>query len=244
MSGIEEKYLDKVRKLLAKAESTDSEAEAEALNEHAAKLIAQYGIDQALLAEDGKIADVIESRRIKVDAPYAVDKCSLLHLIAKPLRVQTVRTNAGRRRSDGYVMVLIGYQSDLDRVDVLYTSLLVQAARELVRVRPDYGWENVAAYRRSWFAGFTGAVYRRLKDAEERAAAVPVPEQRSGSRSTELVLIDRKAQVALAVKKEFPRLVSGSSRSLSGSGAAAGRAAGERADLGGTRISQNRRSLR
>ena len=44
--------------------------------------------------------------------------------------------------------------ADLERVELLYTSLLLQATRELIHVRPDEWGESTAAYRRSWLAGF------------------------------------------------------------------------------------------
>ena len=125
-------------------------------------------------------------------------------------------------------------RADLDRVELLYTSLLVQAVRDLVHVIPD-SWghpsaSSVAAYRRSWLAGFASAVYTRLLRAERRAVDEQ-PMTGSGT-STALVLADRSTEVARAVQAAHPRLRTMKQRRLSGDGHGEGRAAGARANLG------------
>ena len=96
----------------------------------------------------------------------------------------------------------------------------------------------MAAYRRSWLHGFAVQVHRRLVEAERRA------EQRAGQGSAggpgvpgsaELVLADRRSRVEQAYAEAFPALGRGRRSVLSGSGFAAGAAAGERADLGAAR---------
>src|SRR4051794_35012987 len=62
--------LDKVRKLLAKAEDPAcSPAEAEALTAKATELIAKYGVDQALLAARDPARDSVVDRMIEVPSP-------------------------------------------------------------------------------------------------------------------------------------------------------------------------------
>jgi hypothetical protein len=51
-----------------------------------------------------------------------------------------------------------------------------------------------------------------------------------------LVLADRSLAVTGAMEREYPRLRTAQARSLSGSGGIAGWQAGQRADLGGTRL--------
>src|SRR4051794_37528109 len=63
------RVLDRVRALLAKAESTDFPAEAEAFSAKAQELIARHSIEEALTARDR--AEVVPfARRIGVDHPY------------------------------------------------------------------------------------------------------------------------------------------------------------------------------
>lgn len=148
-------------------------------------------------------------------------------------------------------MHLFGFESDLVRAEVLYTSLLLQATTAVRRAVPP-AWESVAAYRRSWIAGFTSAVVGRLQEAEERArhsaetggglVADPAGRQ-AGGKSVGLVLADRSVAVRTAVEEEYPSLRRGPRRQLSGSGGRSGYQAGQRADLGGTRLGGARRRL-
>ncbi|HEU4512074.1 MAG TPA: DUF2786 domain-containing protein [Nocardioidaceae bacterium] len=229
--------LAKVRKILTKAEDpATTPEEAELYTAKAAELIATYGIDQALLAESRPGSDVIGDRVVVLDAPYALDKASLLSGVAQSLRCQAVQRT---RYDDGVKqlsMHLFGYRSDLARAELLYTSLLLQASTLLQRTFAPAG-ENVAAYRRSWLAGFTAAVVRRLRESEARAAdAARDDVVAAGGRSVSLVLADRSVAVRSAVESEYPYLRRAQARSLSGSGGRSGYLAGQRADLGGTRV--------
>ena len=231
-----EGLLGRVRKLLAKAEDPAvTAAEAELYNAKAAELIARHGIDAALLAATGQTRDEVAHRAIAVDNPYARDKAHLLTSVADPLRCQTVHTYG----PSSYVVRVYGFTADLERVELLYTSLLVQATRELTHVRPDSFWgESTAAYRRSWLAGFSSAVTTRLRHAEQRAATTR-PTASDGT-STALVLRDRSTQVTDAVSADYPRLRTMRRRDLTGSGRADGYASGARADLGARRLDDRR----
>ncbi|MGQ0576735.1 MAG: DUF2786 domain-containing protein [Pseudonocardia sp.] len=226
--------LERVRKLLAQAEDAGvTAAEAEAFNAKAAELIARHGIDAAHLAATGRTRDDIGHRVIVVEQPYARDKAQLLTSVSDALRCQTVHTIG-----DHYTVRVYGFGSDLERVELLYTSLLVQAVRDLVHVRPDTWGESTAAYRRSWLAGFTTAVYTRLLRAEQRATTEQ-PATSNGT-STALVLRDRTDQVAAHVATAHPKLRSMRRRALSGSGRTDGYHSGARADLGARRVGHTR----
>jgi hypothetical protein len=231
--------LARVRKILAKAEDpAATREEAETYTAKAAELIAAYGIDRALLAETSPGSDVVGDRVVVLDAPYALDKANLLSGVASALRCQAVQRT--RHDVDGkqLSMHLFGYDSDLARAEVLYTSLLLQATSALQRSVAPPG-EHLAAYRRSWLAGFTAAVVRRLRESEERAARTAEDSRNHRThegRSVSLVLADRSMAVRAARDQEYPHLRSASARRLSGSGGRSGYLAGQRADLGGTRV--------
>lgn len=229
--------LAKVRKILTKAEDpATTPEEAELYTAKAAELIATYGIDQALLAESRPGTDVIGDRVVVLEAPYALDKASLLSGVALSLRCQAVQRTRYDDGAKQLSMHLFGYRSDLARAELLYTSLLLQASTLLPRTFAPPG-ENVAAYRRSWLAGFTNAVVRRLRESEARAAeAAQGDAAPAGGRSVSLVLADRSVAVRDAVESEYPYLRKAQARSLSGSGGRSGYLAGQRADLGGTRV--------
>ena len=232
--------LNKIRKLLAKAEDPAcTTAEAEALTSKAAELIAKYGVDRALLAAAAPETDTVGDLVIDMPAPYAVDKCSMLAGVADALRCQSVRREArtATSRGRGFAMHLFGFASDLERVDLLFTSLLVQAGQALAAA-PLPSLESPAAYRRSWLAGYTIAIVARLRAAEKQAAeAADAPS--SAGRSVALVLADRSGEVTRAVAEAYPNLHFAPPRKLAGSGRYHGYAAGQRADLGGTRLARS-----
>jgi Protein of unknown function (DUF2786) len=222
--------LDKVRKLLAKAEDPGcTPAEAAALNDKAAELIAKYGVDRAMLAASTPEADPVGDRTISIYPPYALDKASLLGVVAHALRCRSVRIKQRTTIGNTYGMHLFGCQSDLERTELLYTSLLVQASYGLAAAEvPPF--EPLATFRRSWLAGFTQAVGIRLREAERRASA----EAETGDGpSVALVLADRGDRVIRRMSEAYPRLGTAPPRRLMGSGAGHGYAAGQKADLGG-----------
>ncbi|MET8906216.1 DUF2786 domain-containing protein [Micromonospora sp. NPDC004551] len=221
-----EAMLSKVRKLLAQAEDPAcTPAESAAFMAKATELIARYGVDRALLAAREPATDPVGDRVVEVVAPYARDKAGLLAAVADPLRCRCVR----RQRGGGFDLHLFGFASDLERVELLFTSLLVQAAHGLAGATVPAG-EHPAAFRRTWLAGFAHVVAERLRTAEAGAVA------ESGAPSVALVLADRSDRVQRRLAEVYPRLRTAPRRRLAGSGFGPGAAAGRRADLGGTGV--------
>ena len=230
--------LAKVRKILAKAEDPAATPhEAEIYTAKAAELIATYGVDRVLLAQSDPTSDAVGDRIVVLDAPYARDKAGLLAQVAVNLRCRPVHRTRYVEGGKQLSVHLFGYGSDLMRAELLYTSLLLQATATLART-PVPHRESVAAFRRSWLAGFTSAVSRRLAASEEEAVreAEVGPTVHAERRSMSLVLADRSMAVSSAVHAEYPNLGSGRRRTLSGSGRRSGWQAGQRADLGGPSV--------
>ncbi|MBN9755932.1 DUF2786 domain-containing protein [Pseudonocardia sp. Ae707_Ps2] len=226
--------LDRIRKLLAKAERAGTPDEAEIYTDKAFALMARHGIDEALLAAApgaGARADPIGRSRITVDNPYSGAKARLLGWTASALRCRWVMHD--QRGGSVAAVTVFGFASDRERVELLYTSLLLQATAALAAVRPPDPGESVAAYRRSWIYGFAGRVYERLCAAERSALGETEAETGRAAASTELVLADRGAEVDRAYDAEFGRLRRARRPQVSGSGFRHGAAAADRADLGG-----------
>ena len=222
-----------VRKLLAKAEGAATASEAESYTAKAMELMARHGIDAALLAAAQPERDTIGLLRISMQDPYSAGKARLLGWAAAALGCRWVM----HRGWGGKVaaVTVFGHATDRERVELLYTSLQLQATSQLVRVRPPWPGESVAAYRRSWLAGFATEIHRRLVAAEQRAAeqAEAVPERAGpGGMSVALVLADRRARVDTAFAAAFPQLAAARRSVLSGSGFDSGVLAGRRADIG------------
>lgn len=234
--------LARVRKLLAKAEDPAvTEAEAESYNTKAAQLIARYGIDRAMLAAADAGTDEITTIKISLDNPYSRDKAGLLTNIAHPLRCRALLHRWGQNVT---AVTVFGFRSDLERVELLFTSLLLQATTQVTRVRPEHSFrgESLAAYRRTWLNGFAGAVFRRLQQSE--AVATRDHQPTAGGQSAELVLRDRNTLVKDAYDEQFGNLRSAPPRRLSGSGYLDGHVAGERANLNTTGLTGGHRAIR
>lgn len=237
--------LAKIRKLLAKAEdAASSPQEAETYTAKAAQLIADYGIDAALLAADAPGSDRVADRVVTLEAPYARDKAQLLCDVAIGLRCRAVlRQRSATDAPTEFSVHLFGHESDLARADLLFTSLLMQSTQRLAST-PVPAWEHKAAFRRSWQAGFRMSIARRLAEAEARAQETASARTSRGGRSTGLVLADRSTEVEASMRDAYPRAQQARPRTLSGSGIRDGYLAGVQADIGETRLSGSRGALR
>lgn len=237
--------LAKVRKLLAQAEDPAcTSAEAEAFTAKAAQLVAAHGIDEALLSAADPDRDRVGDRVVDLDAPYAREKGTLGAEVARALRCEVVLRQEPRyderwRVTTAFSLHVFGHQSDLRAFEVLFTSLLLQGTREVSRTRVPAA-DTAAAFRRTWWLGFAGAVGSRLRAAEHAAAADA--EERFAARGTSaaLVLADRAEDALRARRDAYPQVRAGATRRLTGTGGVHGWAAGRRADLGGTRLGGNR----
>ena len=232
--------LARVRKLLAKAEGAGvTAAEAQALTAKAAELMAKYGIDRALLAAERPETDRPADRVIDVGNPWARVQAHLLCGLASALRCQCVILP---RPGPGSRIHMFGFSSDLERTDVLYTSLLVQMWQGLAAAQVPAWSRSPRAWRRSWLLGFAAAVVARVRAAEEEATSrATAPQARSGSQ-TALVLADRALVIRRNIDQAYP-VTRKSQVTYSGSGYGAGYAKGQRADIGTTRLRGSARAL-
>jgi hypothetical protein len=229
-------YLQTVRGLLAKAERAGSQAEADAFNAKANELIAKFGLEDALQAVEEKRDENVIHRTIYAEAPYAADKGTLMHGIYTALGCQTIRI---KKSSSGQTSMVFGFAADLDRAELLYTSLLLQNLRAADRDVDRYDFwgqklpkQTYAANKRAFMLGFSSTVIARVKAAEKR---VQDTHEAPAGVSTALVLRDRSLAVQDAYTTMFPQ-VRTVKRNVSGRGFGAGQAAGQRADIGGKRL--------
>ncbi len=168
---------DKVRALLSKAESTEFVEEAESLTAKAQELMARYSIDYALLAATTDARDRPVAIRVGLDNPYEEAKATLLQRVAE---VNSCR--AAWTKEFGFT-TLVGYAADLASVEMLYTSLLVQATTAMMSHRGDRR-SRTPSFRRSFLFAFAQRIGERLQaatdhagqavDAEAKGALVPV----------------------------------------------------------------------
>jgi hypothetical protein len=224
------RLLDRVRALLAKAESTEFPAEAEAYTGKAQQLISRHSIDEALLdAQAGDSTVVPFARRIGVDHPYEAEKASLLDAVARANRCHVVWS-----QELGFVTVF-GFDADIDAVDLLHTSLLVQAHKSMAVTEPPGGKAGRArlkAFRQSFLVAFAVRIGERLATAAESALAEAA--QSTQARPADLlpVLAGRDELVRATMEKTFPSTIRArGSRVDSREGWESGRAAADKAAL-------------
>jgi Protein of unknown function (DUF2786) len=227
-----DRLLDRVRKLLAKAEGEGvTPEEAQALTAKAAELMAKYGIDRALLAAQRPETDQPASRLVDIYNPWARVQAHLLCGLASALRCQCILLPSG----EGQRVHIFGYASDIERADMLYTSVLVQMWHGLIATDVPARAASVRAWRRSWLLGFAAAVTARVKAAEERAERTASAAADGPQANAALVLADRSVVIRRNVATAYP--VTRTARlTYSGNGFGAGYEQGERADIGTGRV--------
>ncbi|MFF1871790.1 DUF2786 domain-containing protein [Kitasatospora herbaricolor] len=236
----EPRMLSRIRALLAKAESTEYPEEAEALTAKAQQLMAQHSIDEALLAVTAAAADTPAALRIGVDSPYEVPKTMLLDAVAAANRCRVVWA-----KEFGFCTI-VGFDADLDGVELLYTSLLVQATAAMHKAGSRQhldGASRTKAFRQSFLVAYAARIRERLTTATEQATQDAAAGRHLREDGTaEQLTPDERLLPALAAREQavdatigrmFPKLTSQRVRVSDGEGWAAGRAAADRAALHG-----------
>jgi hypothetical protein len=214
---------------LAKAESTTFAGEAEALSTKAQELMARYAIDAAMVVagDVGRASDGPTGLRVPVDDPYAGAKSILLSAVASANGCQAVWS-----KGLGFSTV-VGFESDLEFVDILYTSLLVQATSAMVAAGSQVdrrGRSRTRSFRQSFLLAYATRIGHRLRAAE--AAGRAAAEEEYGEAMLP-VLADRSDSVAAACDEAFPGAMSRSVSISNAAGWAAGSAAADLASLDG-----------
>ncbi|MBY4130864.1 DUF2786 domain-containing protein [Rhodococcus fascians] len=221
------KMLGRIRGLLAKAESTQFPAEAEALSAKAQDLMTRYAIDSALLdaGNPRSVIDDVSSRRIMVSNPYSKTKLLLLHSVCKANGARTVW------KKKYLLATVIGLPVDLDLCELLYTSLLVQSARALDEVGKSET-SRTRSFRHAFLIAYAHRIGERLQDARTRATAAATQHHGSGLVP---ILAKRSDAVDRVYAARYPSTKTVTFGSNNAQGWLAGRAAAERADLTGGR---------
>jgi hypothetical protein len=195
------RMLGKIRALLSKAEATTFAEEADTYTAKAQDLMTRYAIDEALLEESAGNGEVI-IRRIHIDNPYAQAKVQLLSIVGDINRVRVIW-------DDHHGMAtVVGMAVDLQLVELLFTSLLVQATRALTEAgnvrTTQAGYRSgrmnrAPAFRRAFLLSYAHRIGERLEAAIDQATA-----ESSVSHGAELVpVLQRRAE---AVDQTFARL--------------------------------------
>ncbi|MFI8824550.1 DUF2786 domain-containing protein [Streptomyces sp. NPDC053431] len=164
----EPKMLTRIRALLAKAEATTYAEEAEALTAKAQELMARHSLDEASLAAGAPSPETPGAIRIGVDPPYEQAKAILLDAVATANHCRAVWNEAY-----GFSTV-VGFEADLDPVELLYTSLLVQGTAAMTRAEAEQrkgGRKRTKSFRQSFLLAYANRLGARLSATTRRVAA-------------------------------------------------------------------------
>lgn len=198
-----EKKIDLISQLLAKAESTTPE-EAEALREHAYRLMQKYMIDQAVIdarrLREGKSHEQIVTKIIRFEGQYRADLIELGTYVVFALGQMRPLQSKGRIASQNAMhrngtpvtyLHIVGFESDVEQAELLIRSLHVQALLAVKQwwagASGDYSWrpesDKVRA-RHTFVSAFGSGAAARIRENRKQV----IEEASSG---TDLVLVDR-----------------------------------------------------
>lgn len=168
VNAVDEKALGRVRALLAKAEDTEFPEEAEILSAKAQELMSRYSLQEAVVHHQRGEAPVAAARRMWIENPYAVAKTTLVQAVAQANRCRVVWAERL-----GFVTV-IGSETDLNLVELLTTSLLVQANRAMLRAGRQVssrGQSRTRSFRQSFLVAYATRIGERLDDTRASVTA-------------------------------------------------------------------------
>lgn len=223
--------LSKVRQLLAQAESTSFDAEAEAFTAKAQELMARHAIDAALVWDRQERAETPTTIRVALDDPYVDAKSLLISVVAEASQCRAVFHPSYALSS------VVGFESDLIWCETLYTSLLVQAQRELTRAGSGDragGRRRSRSFRSSFLIAYANRVGERLAEVNDHVRHEVSGDAAIESRGPSVlpVLASRRSMVDDAVDARFGELSPGTVRGgHDWQGWSEGRLAADRAHL-------------
>lgn len=221
--------LERIRKLLAQAEGDGvTKEESETYRNAAFEMAARWRIDHAKLIASGQApAEAVVNRIIEV---------------GKPFLQMMLLANAVFRSNDCTLIKLgtekfhaFGYDTDMTKAEILFTSLIVQAERWVAYdYRASGKRDRRPTFRRAFYAEYGRVIHDRLQMSKRTA------EEYNGTPGTDIVLRSRMAGAEGAMQNSYPQVRKG--RRTKGDhksygGRAAGRQRGRQADIGSTKLS-------
>ncbi len=206
--------MDKVAKLLRKAESVAGTPEEAVYLDRAFALIAEYGLEETMVRaaldgttdsdDAGKGTPKVVERVFIVTSKYGSHQ--ILSFLGNALHCKGVHWKSGKTGCprETVRIALFGMPDHIERVHFLWDLLQPQALRALDLLPEDDSWYSTASvYRRSWVVGYAIGVAERLREHEQHALD-------TAESGTAVVLYDLykrdEEQAEAVIKERWPNL--------------------------------------
>lgn len=220
---------NKINALFAKAESTDSTHEAEALLAKAQELMIKHAIDAELLGERKDSREEVAFEDVELatkGSPGAQALFMLLCATARANSVTPLGTNEGWHDAR-----LIGYPRDITSAKAMYHAIVLamfDAELKSRANRPRH--EHARTWKVSFYNGFVHTMSTKLLQARDDAVSQANAEHGS---SAELVLVSKEQRVQTWISENMTlgRATRSASRTRSASGFLSGVTAANTVDL-------------
>lgn len=234
-----EKWTAKVAALLAKAERASTPEEAEAFFSKAQDIMQRKGIEEARVwaARKGTSADKISREAVVLKRSGYFNSMSELWIQVSEANGVRVLRRTQKDWGTGAGVLLVGWQSDIERVKVMVASMMIQCVTEARRGLPEEYKEMGATEIGKWRVAFRMAYARRIGyrlREQIRLTRVEV-EKESGSDFLP-ALRDRGQAVDDFFSRQPSKKARASNKSYNADGYQSGHEAANRADLGNTRV--------
>lgn len=181
----------------------------------------KYALDRVLVDADALVPDLPGARRIWLETPYVDAKALLINVVTNANRSRAIFASAW-----GFVTI-VGDEGDLDAVELLSTSLLVQATRAMI-ASGNKETRSDEARSRDFRKAFLVAYATRIGERLEAATAATIAESAEPERLLP-VLASHQVAVDTAVDTLFPQARNRGIAIRSAEGWDEGRAAADRA---------------
>jgi len=231
-----------IKKLLDKANHANTSSdERDAYNAKAAKLMLQWGIEEATIADaDRAQQEAIVNVTVVTNFPkgYSFEGSTITVEVASALNCAAYFLRRPNGKVDANV---VGFASDVALARQLAESISLQCTLALnTEMRTTYfpsymNGTDRFNHRRSFVRGFAHAVGQKLAETRRQFVEETGP-------GTDLVLVSRKTKVDTWVDQNLD-LGRTAPRKVAPNGLVAGAAAGRRADVGQDRVGGNHSQL-